>query len=359
MRSLGGVDRVLAYRVAVQGLTARERTLAEVAGSLGVQDSPPGAALTAMAARTEEAGRLGDALAARELVAVPNPRTAVSILPATDVATFLAALQPPDERALETVLLRAAPGDFEAAREHAVTAVGAALDGRVLSRDALHEELRGRLPAELLPWCEPCGSHHARRGLLTVAALAGRLCLAGREGRQPAFARTDQWTALEPADPRAAQAELVRRYLHHLGPSDHRGLAAWAGIAPSHAAGLLATVEDELEAVDGGLLLEGDVATFEDPPAARGVRLLGAGDPLLVARDREHLIADAAVRKRLFRPIGSPGLVLHDGRPAGIWRARKRGRRLAFEVEWLGEPVAIDAEAGRLAGLRGLALERP
>ena len=102
-----------------------------------------------------------------------------------------------------------------------------------------------------------------------------------------------------------------------------------------------------------------DVATFEDPPAARGVRLLGAGDPLLVARDREHLIADAAVRKRLFRPIGSPGLVLSDGRPAGIWRARKRGRRLAFEVEWLGEPVDIDAEAGRLAGLRGLALERP
>ena len=65
------------------------------------------------------------------------------------------------------------------------------------------------------------------------------------------------------------------------------------------------------------------------------------------------------MRKRLFRPIGSPGLVLHDGRPAGIWRARKKGRRLAFEVEWLGEPVDIEAEAERLAGLRGLALERP
>jgi len=351
------VDRVLAYRVAAGGLAARERSLAEVAGSFGVQDSPPGAALAAMAARSDEAGRLEASLATRELVAVPNPRTAVAILPAADVATYLTALQPPDERALETVLLRAAPGDFEAAREYAVAAVGEALDGRVLSRDALHEELRGRLPDELLPWCEGCQSHHARRGLLTVAALAGRLCVAGREGRQPAFARTDQWTALEPAEPRAAQAELVRRYLHHLGPSDHRDLAAWAGIAPAHAKALLATVEDELERVDGGFLLASDVAAFEDPPAARGVRLLGAGDPLLVARDRQHLIADEAVRKRLFRPLGSPGLVLGDGRPAGIWRARKRGRRLVFEVEWLGEPVDIGDEAERLAGLRGLSYD--
>ena len=349
--------QVLAYRVAAQGLAARDRALAEVAASFGVQDSPPGAALTAMAARSPEAGRLEAALASRELVAVPNPRTAVAILPAADVATYLTALRPPDERALETVLLRAAPGDFEAAREHAVAAVGEALDGRVLNRDALHEELRRRLPAELLPWCPGCQSHHARRGLLTVAALAGRLCVAGREGRQPAYARADQWTALEPVEPRAAQEEFVRRFLHHLGPSDHRGLAAWAGIAASHGEQLLATVEDELERVDGGYLLASDVPAFENPPEARGVRLLGPGDPLLVARDREHVILDEAVRKRLWRPVGSPGLVLAGGRPAGIWRARKQGRRLAFDVEWLGDPADVSEEAERLAALRGLSYD--
>ena len=123
------------------------------------------------------------------------------------------------------MLLNAAPGDYEAAREHAVTAIAAALDGRVLSRDALHEDLRGRLPAELLPWCPSCESHHARRGLLSMAALDGRLCIAGREGRQNTFARTDQWIELEPAD----GGELVRRYLHHLGPSTHTDFAAWAG----------------------------------------------------------------------------------------------------------------------------------
>jgi hypothetical protein len=348
--------QVLAYRVAAQGLAARDLSLTEVAASFGLQDSPPGAALTALNARSSQAGSLESALERRELVALPNPRTAVAILPAADVATYLAALQPPDERALEAVLLRAAPGDFETARERAVVAIGEALDGRVLSRDALHEELRGRLPEDLLPWCPRCRSHHARRGLLTVAALAGRLCFAGREGRQPAFARTDHWIALEPVDPQAARAEFVRRYLHHLGPSKHSDLAAWAGIAPSHARALMEAVADELIEVEGGYLLAADRGAFEDPAAAHGVRLLGPGDPLLGARDRQHVIVDKPTRQRLWRPLGSPGLVLHDGRPAGLWRARTQGRRLTLETEWFGAPVDVREEGARLAVLRGAEL---
>jgi hypothetical protein len=345
---------VLAYRVAAQGLAARDRTPVQVAASFGLQDSPRGAALTAVAARSERAEELAGALEARELVAVPNPRTAVAILPAEDVATYLAALRPPDEAALKTVFLRAVPGDYEASREKAVVAVGDALDGRVLSRDDLHEELRGRLPAEMLPWCEPCQSHHARRGVLTVAALAGRLCYAGQEGRQPTFARTDQWMTLPPAEPRASQAELARRYLHHLGPSTHGDLAAWAGISIAHAKALLKTIEDELVAVGKAVLLADDLPALEDPPAARGVRLLGAGDPLLGARDKERLIPNKDLRKRIWKMIGSPGIVLSDGRPVGTWRARKQGSRLSFETEWFGEPAEIGDEAGRLATLRGI-----
>jgi Winged helix DNA-binding domain len=346
-------DQILAFRVATQGLNERDRTVAEVAGSFALQDSPPGAALTALNARSFEPERLGAALAARELVALPNPRTAVAILPASDVGTYLEALRPPDERALKAVLLNAAPGDYEAAREHAVTAVGAALDGRVLSRDALHEELRGRLPKELLPWCPACESHHARRGLLSVAALEGRLCITGREGRQNTFARTDQWIGLEPAD----GDELARRYLHHLGPSTHTELAGWAGIAPSHAKALLKAVEDELAPVGKAFVLAADLALFERPPPARGTRLLGPGDPLLTARDRAVIAPDKAVQRRIWRPVGSPGVVLHDGRLAGLWRARKQGRRLTIDTDWLREPVDISAEAERLAALRGAVYE--
>lgn len=344
-------ERVLAFRLHQQGLNERDRTPVEVAASFTLQDSPPGAALTALNARGDDAARLPDLLEQRELVALPNPRTAVAILPAADVAAYLDALRPPDERALKAVL-NSAPGGYEAAREHAVTAIGAALDGRILSRDALHEELRGRLPEELLPWCPSCQSHHARRGLLSVAALDGRLCIAGREGRQNTFARTDQWIELEPG----RKTELARRYLRHLGPSTHTDFAAWAGIAPLHAKALLEEVDDELAQVGRAYLLAEDEAAFESPPPPRGTRLLGPGDPLLTARDRD-VLADDALRKRIWRPVGSPGVVLHDGRVAGLWRARKQGRKLSIEAEWLGEPVDLREEGERLAALRGAVYE--
>jgi hypothetical protein len=346
------VEQILAFRLATQGLNDRTKTPTEVAASFTIQDSPPQAALTALNARSSEPERLDELLEKRELVAIPNPRTAISILPAEDVATYLEALRPPDERALKAVLLNAAPGDFEVARKHAVTAIGAALDGHVLTRDALHEDLRGRLPPELLPWCPSCESHHARRRLLSVAALEGRLCIAGREGRQNTFARTDQWIALEPAHD--AQAELVRRYLRHLGPSTHSDFAGWAGIAPAHAKALFGAVEDELVRVGKAFLLAEDLPTLESPPPARGVRLLGPGDPLLVARDKERLITDKELRKRIWRPVGSLGIVLADGVPAGTWRARKQGRKLTLETVWFGEPVDVRSEAERLAALRGV-----
>ena len=349
---LQGVEQVLAFRLATQGVNDRDRTVAQVAATFTLQDSPPGAALTALAARSDEAAKLPHALESRELVALPNPRTAVAILPAADVASYFEALRPPDERALKAMLQNSAPGDYEAAREHAATAVGAALDGQVLSRDDLHEELRHRLPEELLPWCPGCESHHARRGLLSMAALDARLCIAGREGRQNTFARTDQWIELGPADGN----ELVRRYLHHLGPSTHTDLAAWAGIAPQHAKALLKAVQDELAQVDKTYLLADDVKTFENPPKPRGTRLLGPGDPLLTARDR-HVLADESIRKKIWRPVGSPGVVLHDGRLAGLWRARKQGRKLTIETEWLDGPVDIADEAERIAALRGAVYE--
>ena len=50
-------------------------------------------------------------------------------------------------------------------------------------------------------------------------------------------------------------------------------------------------------------------------------------------------------------------MVLHDGRLAGLWRARKQGRKLTIETEWLGKPVDIAEEAERLAALRGAVYE--
>jgi hypothetical protein len=80
--------------------------------------------------------------------------------------------------------------------------------------------------------------------------------------------------------------------------------------------------------------------------------------PYLALRDRDTLLPDRALRRRVWRPIGSPGVVLVDGRVVGIWRPRKQGQRLALTVEpfvRLPRPTrdAIQAEAEHAAPYRG------
>ena len=69
------------------------------------------------------------------------------------------------------------------------------------------------------------------------------------------------------------------------------------------------------------------------------------------------LVPDEAVRKRIWRSLGGPGMALVDGEVAGLWRPRKKGKRLVVELEPLrkltrSEREALAAEAERLAPFR-------
>ena len=222
-----------------------------------------------MLARAEDAASLDDA------VALYNARTATAILPADEAAAFGTALLPRGDDELKAMVGTAVPerdAGFEAPVELAVAAISDALDGVTLSRDDLHEQLRRRLPDELLPWCAGCQSHHARRGLLVMASLRGRLCIAGRAGRQPAFARTDQHAGWEPARGRrgaswsAATCRPTGRRRRPTSPS-----------GPGSAS--------RTRAACGRSWTTGSRRPTRRQ--AEGVRLLATGDPLLLGRDRE------------------------------------------------------------------------
>src|SRR5918994_1715265 len=131
-------------------------------------------------------------------------------------------------------------------------------------------------------------------------------------------------------------------------------LMPWCrGCKSHHVAPMLwryATVAAGAPGEDGGAL--------DAPPAAEGVRLLPPGDPYLAMPNRPLLAPEAELRKRLFRPVGSPGAVLMDGRLAGLWRTRAKGRTVEITVEPLGRLARADLEpeAERVAALRGGAL---
>lgn len=353
-------DRVLAFRLARSGLAARKARDLAGAAACPASDFAPGAALLALAARADGVSREGydDAVDAGKLVVAHTLRGAIHALAPADLALYGRALISRDDEELGAQLGRqvqrlAAEKGFaptEALAEVAGATKEALARGRGLDKNELHEELRGRVREELMPWCRGCESHHVAPMLWRYATVQAGVRLDSER----------RYRLAKPGRTPAAR-EALRRFLSFYGPARPADFAGWAGLAKSHAQRLWDGVADELSEVRVGegdaWLLRRDLDALESPPAAEGVRLLPPGDPYLQKPNRELLAPDPALRKRLFRPVASPGAVLRDGRLVGIWRVKAKGRKAEIAVERLGPLPRADLgrEAQHVAELRGAA----
>jgi len=354
----GQFERILAFRLARSGLAARG------AGSLAEAAAPPAsdfsrdAALLALAARCDGVTRGGfdDAADRGDLVLAHVIRGAIHAVAPDDFALLGRALIATDDEELGAQMgrqvqrLAASSGlaPTDALAEVAAATTGALVRGRALSKIELHEELRGQVRAELMPWCKGCGSHHVAPMLWRYGGVqAGvrldsqRRYLLGKPGRAP------------------AAAGAVRTYLRFYAPGTAADFAEWAGLAKPHAKRLWMDVEADLEEVSvgkrNGWVLRADAPELDSPPEAAGIRLIPPGDPYLQRPNRSLLAPDPELRKRLFRPVASPGAVLKDGRLVGLWRVKAKGRKAEIAVEKLGRIARrdLEGEAERVADLRG------
>ena len=302
---------VLSFRLGAQAADPR-------AGAW--QDYPPGAAELALALR---------GAAARGLVRTWSLRAAAHLVAPESLPIFTRGLLPATEEELRAFVAGAGEDALDAAgrsRGQAVaetrSAIAAALADRgPLTRDELHEELRRRLAPELLMWCSRCGSRHSPPKVWRAAALDGTYVFGPPRGRQAVFALAERGDG-EPAD--ALSAELVRRYLRWHGPSTPPELAAWAGVAPTQARRMWELVAEELVEVsrDGtrAWLVASDLAALAalaDAVPPPGVLLLGAGDPLLTARDRATSLRTSHCAGRSFARPAVPAGCWWTGRCAG------------------------------------------
>jgi hypothetical protein len=160
--------------------------------------------------------------------------------------------------------------------------------------------------------------------LWRATGIRGVLAIVGREGRSAVFGLPPKAPALE--DP---GAELARRFLRAYGPARPKLLADWAGVALSHATALWERagplVEVELEGNKAWALAE-DQSALAGATTTDAVRLLPNLDPLNAGRDRELLVPDAAVRKRIWTVLGGPGPCLPRGRSAVCGGRPRRAR---------------------------------
>jgi Winged helix DNA-binding domain len=251
-----------------------------------------------------------------------------------------------------------------------VAAVGEVLDGRMLTREELADEVSSVTGSPEL--ARKLGESWG--ALLKPASFRGRLCYAPSQDQKVRFTRPDQWLAhggspaSEPADPEGAMRDISRRFLAVNGPATREDFARWWGIAPAPAAKLIQSLDEEVAPVDvegtrAWMLAELVPEAQEKAPPAP-VRLLPAFDQYVIASTRhaDHLLP-GPFRDRVHRSQGwvSP-VVLVDGRMDGVWHHERKGDRLVVEVEPFVDlpPRArrgVEQEAERLAAYVGGGLE--
>jgi hypothetical protein len=369
-------DRILAFRLASHHLTEHlgPRSLSGAAAACGIQETPLGSAAVALGARVDglTPAALDRALVRdRTVVQVWSLRGAPYVVPARDLDVFTAGAMPVDRASFNVFLGGWAPAIERAGLDpfqlldRMAAATRSILDGRSLDvnelRDAILRRVRSlsriRRPKE--------ARHDMPEPLYRALGLTGVACIVEGRGTDAVLARTDQWLGKEPsrADPAAARAELVRRFLRCYGPSTPQRFAEWTTRSPRDAKAAFELVADELVEVDlggteRGWLLAADLRTLESPPTPSGVRLLPVQDAFLQQRDRATLLPDDRARKRLWQPVRGPGGVLADAEIVGVWRGRVKGSSLEVSVEPFGRLIRrardeVEAEAKRVALVRG------
>jgi hypothetical protein len=246
-------------------------------------------------------------------------------------------------------------------------AIGAALDGRLMTREELAREV-GRLTGSPAFGAKLAQSSWGT--ILRPAAFTGRLCFGPSLGQRVRFTRPDTWLAAAPppVDPQAATAAITRRFLAAYGPATYHDLARWwsgAGIATARQ--WIASLGEEVCPVDlegaQAWMLAADAREVRDLPPGRSVRLLPGFDQYVVAAScHAERLLPGDFRSRVYRPQGwiSPVLLV-NGRMEGTWRHEIKGSRVEVVIEpFVKAPIwvrrAAGQEAERLAAFLGCTL---
>ncbi|MET7399880.1 crosslink repair DNA glycosylase YcaQ family protein [Dactylosporangium sp. NPDC005572] len=365
------VDRraVLAYRARTNQLHERLDAEAEALAvlDLGVPNVPAGSARQALAARTTRP--LGG-----DLALVWATRGAPHLHRRADLPALAAALWPlsdADATARFGGTQIPAGGPLGLA---AFTATADAFSAVVLRETAKGDVSRAvsdRVPAEVTYDCRACGATHISGALFQQAGLAGGVQL-DEPSAKTVLRPIEGWPGRPgspggPGGPWAAAGTsgLLRAYLRLLGPATPGDAAKYLGTTVS--AIRPAWPPDLAEVTVGGpaggrraWLPAEDLAALLAAEPVAGVRLLPPSDPFLQARDRPVLTPEKAREKEVWRMLGNPGVLLHDGDLAGTWRGTvRKGRLEVVLTPWVrlsaATRSAVEAEAQTVAAVRGLA----
>ncbi|WP_103382236.1 DNA glycosylase AlkZ-like family protein [Pseudonocardia dioxanivorans] len=358
---------VLAHRLAVHGLTGRTASRVDELAvcDLGVQDTPPGALRAAVSARLAvPLPPAADVTAGGALTLVWSFRGAPHLHRSADLPLLAAVGRPRDDAdamarlAWQRRRLAEAGVTGEGAYREVAEAVAAVLAAEgTVTKSRLSAQVTTRIRPALAPFCRPCDTRHVSEQLLRLAALPAGMRMVP-DSRPLTFEAIPGWAGLPAAT--GPTAPLQRTYLRLFPGGSLADVADFLGVAkPVVADSPAADLVDVTVGGRPGLVRAEDLDTVRADAPEPGLRLLAPSDPVLQGRDRALLVPDPDHRSRLWRPLGSPGLLLAGTEAAGVWRPRQK-RTLevgvtAFRRLTKAERTALEEEAQRLAVVRGKA----
>jgi Winged helix DNA-binding domain len=351
--------QVLGFRVRAQQLDRESGDLADTAAlDIGVQDSGPDGALWALSVRGVDVS----ALSGRELAMAWTVRGAPHVYRRTDLPSVAAAVEPfSDADAGKRIYNAAKPlkaaGISNLAALDAVAAAMRSVVTEPMSKGDVSTKVTAMMEPPYLRFCRGCNATHLFEMPFRLAALRGGLELTA-DTSPPVLRRLP---GFKPAARAAPDQDVIRAYLRLLGPATPKHVADYldATVTDVKARWPSDTVEVSVDGQQRWVLADDEVAVADG--RAKLTRLLGPFDLFLQARDRSLLVDDPARTKALWPVLGRPGVVLHDGEIAGMWRPRKSGRNLKVHIElWAkASPVvrgAVTEQAERLAAFRRTSL---
>ncbi len=298
----------------------------------------------------------------RTLVKTWAMRGTLHVLPARDLPVWYSALST-SPRYLSPARWQNAFGISLREVERLSDCIAEALDGRVMTREALMHEV-SRISGSAAFSARVVESSWGT--ILKPAAFSGRLCFGPNVGTRVQFTRPDSWLpgGMQLIDTKEATAEAARRFLAAHGPASMHDLARWWGGGMATVRAWIAALGDEVSAVeiDGtkAYILAKDERALARCEPCRTVRLLPAFDQyVIVASYHAGRLLPGDLRGRVYRPQGwvSPVLMI-DGRMEGVWRHETKGSRVEVTIEpFRGVPAwarkGAREEAERLAAYLG------
>ena len=363
--------------------------LLTVAGTCGLQNSPPGAWETAAFCRLKDCTlpQLHQALyQKKELLQAWSIRGVPLIFPTADSGVFLSALiaQDGEEPWIYTKGIGLALDHLGMSFSELLPLVESAAeyleDHTIKSKEELDRVL-AQLIAEQLPaqkqslWNAPSMYGAPDRQTVGGAAVSfllrpcsfkGLVVFGEREGISPTFTSPLRWLGHKLVPSAQGTAELARRFLHAYGPATPRAFADWLGSSPAQAKRLWQEIEAELEPVTAAgkkaFILQADRESFRRADTEESLLLLGPHDPYLDIRDRAILLEDTAAQRQVWRTVGNPGVILKGGKIIGIWKTRTQRENLSVSTT-LWEPLSapeqreLERQMEGYASFRGLALQ--